>query len=326
MFRRNDNPKSSSLTVLCSQRPIVLKGSTIFHTDAWINTSIGLLPEPCIVSRPFLVWYWCVTSTFLLRKNFLICPQVCLQHFTFEVAGLPFICEVKAQTLLFEERGCVTSPIEALCSTISITSLPRGVRFWFLFIYTLEGACLDNGKRDSRLDKNALADYAAFFWGEHIRWNIEQALAPLAIQYLRNERCIQSPVQVVQIAWNRQAGRSQRFDRNIHGLWLAASLGLEHICSVFFEDGKNNLKSDDGENALHQAADHGYLAIVRLLLQEGMLEDMLKERSRRWLQEQWKKPYVEPYVEPWKSLSNTKEEEVSRMKQQQYIGVAERCM
>ena len=37
-------------------------------------------------------------------------------------------------------------------------------------------------------------------------------------------------------------------------------------------------------------------------------------------------PYVEPYVEPWKSLSNTKEEEVSRMKQQQYIGVAKRCM
>lgn len=60
-------------------------------------------------------------------------------------------------------------------------------------------------------------------------------------------------------------------------LILAARFGHEHVVSFLLENGSNiELRNIDGKTALHDAAQHGNLQCLEVLLESGAMVDALK--------------------------------------------------
>jgi ankyrin repeat protein len=92
------------------------------------------------------------------------------------------------------------------------------------------------------------------------------------LKFLAEEKKLSSAVQVMHFHPDKNfyTGESQRFARDVTGLHLAATFGLQHITNYLLENGANVKATDSlGATALHNAAQGGHDDVVSLLLENG---------------------------------------------------------
>jgi ankyrin repeat protein len=154
----------------------------------------------------------------------------------------------------------------------ALTEIVRTCLTYLSFNKFADGYCRSDEEMEIRLRKYPLLRYASQYWGDHARGEPEQdqSIKDLIMQFLENEPKISCSIQLTHISKYRYEGYSQGFPKNVSGVELAATLGLEEITRKLLEKGSNvNRKDSDGGTALHWAAWGGHETVVRLLLEKG---------------------------------------------------------
>jgi hypothetical protein len=153
---------------------------------------------------------------------------------------------------------------------------------YLLFDVFLEGHCSSDKVLEARLQRHALLDYAARYWGVHFREDAEQAEKALALDFLTSDSKISCSVQVMQIPEFRYKGYSQHAAENVSGIHLCAYFGLQGLITELFRP-KIRADSRDryGRTPLSRAAAHGHEAVVKLLVERDDLAADSREEDGR---------------------------------------------
>jgi len=150
------------------------------------------------------------------------------------------------------------------------TEIARTCLTYLLFDIFAEGYCSSDKHMETRLQENPLLRYAALHWGDHARGEPEQIIQELILKFLEEKSKLSCTVQVICIRKYQYGGYTQGFPRNVTGLQVAASFGLEKITSMLLEKGADiTAKDGDRLTALHWTAKNGHEAVVRLLVEKG---------------------------------------------------------
>jgi hypothetical protein len=166
------------------------------------------------------------------------------------------------------------------------TEIARTCLTYLLFDIFPEGDCSSDEHMEARLQENPLLHYAALHWGDHARGGPEQIVQELVLKFLEEKSKLSRTVQVMRIPKYQYKGYTQKFPRNVTGLQVAASFGLEKITSMLLEKGADVAAKDSREwTALHWAAERGHEAVVRLLLEEGA--DVATKDEYGWTALHW---------------------------------------
>ncbi|KAF2189350.1 ankyrin, partial [Zopfia rhizophila CBS 207.26] len=131
------------------------------------------------------------------------------------------------------------------------------------------GFCQTDDEFEERLRSNPLYNYAAQNWGHHAR---KASLSQCAINFLESRAKVEASSQALlanqRNSWD--SSYSQRFPRHMTGLHLAAYFGLEKATNALLSRRHEpDLTDSDGRTPLSYAAEHGYGAVVKLLLDTG---------------------------------------------------------
>jgi ankyrin repeat domain-containing protein 50 len=133
-----------------------------------------------------------------------------------------------------------------------------------------EGYCHNDREMEIRLHKYPLLEYAAQYWGEHVRGDPEEAVKDVALNFLEHNSKLMCCSQVTYLPKFRPLKYSQRFPKNALALQIAAFLGLVKIARLLLERGADVAAKDGcGQTALLRAARGGREAVVQLLLEKG---------------------------------------------------------
>jgi Ankyrin repeats (3 copies) len=161
------------------------------------------------------------------------------------------------------------------------TEIARTCLTYLLFDIFAEGSCSSDKHMETRLQENPLLHYAALHWGDHARGRPEQIIQELVLKFLEGKSKLSCAVQVMCIPEFWYRGYTQDFQRNVTGLQVAASFGLEKITSILLEKGADVAAENSySKTALHWAAQNGHEAVVRLLLEKGA-DVAAEDRDRR---------------------------------------------
>ena len=148
------------------------------------------------------------------------------------------------------------------------------------------GSCADDEAFEQRLAENALLDYLAHYWSEHIR-PVESTTSRLALAFLYNEALIDSSIQAMTTLKYKYKGYSRSFPNRTSGLHLAARYGLIYLTERFLvgKHGQGNIGADSrdeyGRTPLSLVAEKGHEAVVRLLVERDDVEADSKDLSDR---------------------------------------------
>jgi ankyrin repeat protein len=130
------------------------------------------------------------------------------------------------------------------------------------------GYCRSDKEFEQRLQLNKLYDYAAHNWGHHAREASTSCQG--SIEFLQKQAQVEASSQALlaKKTYSSDTRYSQRFPRNITGLYLAAHFGLEAIFQPLLAAEKANvdLKDNYGRTPLSRAAENGHEGVVKLLL------------------------------------------------------------
>jgi hypothetical protein len=131
------------------------------------------------------------------------------------------------------------------------------------------GLCQIDGEFEERLRSNPFYDYAARNWGHHAR-SSTLISCDSVMEFLGKKAQVEASTQAL-IAIKRYSGHSeysQKFPRQVTGLYLAAYFGVQEVANVLLETGKADIDSKDPNGWTPQwwAAEYGYEAAVELLL------------------------------------------------------------
>ncbi|XDG08801.1 hypothetical protein ABKA04_008416 [Annulohypoxylon sp. FPYF3050] len=132
-----------------------------------------------------------------------------------------------------------------------------------------EGPCPDDRSYANRIENNPFYGYAAQYWADHVRGELELKAQENILNFLKVEKLVLSSIQAKVIEENRYKfrGRSQSYARNVNGLWVASQLGLHDAVNSLIEDNDNvNVEDDKGRTALMMAAMEGFANVVELLI------------------------------------------------------------
>ena len=133
-----------------------------------------------------------------------------------------------------------------------------------------DGYCSSDEQMEARLEENPLLHYAAQHWGHHAIGGPEQTIMSRILEFLAQDSRLSCFVQAMLLPEYRYSGYSQRAPKAIPGLWAAAVFGLKEIVGLLIEQKADvEAKTNNGETALHRAAESGHEAVVRLLLEKG---------------------------------------------------------
>jgi ankyrin repeat protein len=166
------------------------------------------------------------------------------------------------------------------------TEIARTCLTYLLFDTFSEGACSSGKDMEARLQENPLLQYAALHWGVHAHGVPEQKISELAVKFLEENSKLSCAVQAMHIPSYQYIGYSQSFPRNVTGLHVAASFGLENIITMLLEKGADATAQDrSGRTALHWAAGSGHEAVVRLLLEKEA--DAAAQNNNGWTALHW---------------------------------------
>ncbi|RYP52701.1 hypothetical protein DL769_010625 [Monosporascus sp. CRB-8-3] len=132
------------------------------------------------------------------------------------------------------------------------------------------GFCQTDDEFEERLESNKFYDYAAHNWGHHARQ--ASTLCSGVIDFLGCEARVEASSQALMVSKRRllDSEYSQRFPRQMTGLHLAAYFGVEEAVKALLQKGvETDAKSAYGRTPLSWAAENGYAAVVKLLLEKG---------------------------------------------------------
>ncbi|KAI9855731.1 MAG: hypothetical protein M1824_005891 [Vezdaea acicularis] len=152
---------------------------------------------------------------------------------------------------------------------------------YLLFDAFAKGFCSTDDDLEVRLRENPLLRYAAQYWSEHTRGDMEHALQKLILRFLKDRSRVSCYIQVTHSPIYRNHGYSQQFPKEVSGLHVAASSGLRTVTQLLLDDGADvEAKNERGETALHWAAWDGHEAVVQLLVEKGADLDVKDEDGR----------------------------------------------
>lgn len=122
---------------------------------------------------------------------------------------------------------------------------------------------------EDRVEAFPLLQYASLYWVRHVGNTAEAGIKNLALQFLKEGAKVASSVQASEVTiGSRVTMRSQRFRRNVQGLWVAASNGLYDLTLALLQDaGSIGTEDSEGERPLHQAASNGHEDVTLLMIE-----------------------------------------------------------
>jgi len=137
-----------------------------------------------------------------------------------------------------------------------------------------DGYCSTDEILETRLQRNALFDYAARNWGYHTCGETEKIVQDLALKFLLDDSKVVSASQVLFTSEYRYSGYTQNASQQFSGMHLVAYFGLKDIMVGMFGHEDIDLDSKDtyGRTPLSWAAANGHEAVVKLLLLEKAVD------------------------------------------------------
>ena len=148
------------------------------------------------------------------------------------------------------------------------TEIARICLTYLSFDEFARGPSPDDESFDARLMDFPLLHYTSQCWIRHTRDTSEVGVKALALKFLKQESKVASSVQASEASKSRAINHSQRFRRNVQGLWVAASNGLHDLTVTLLGDsGSVETEDSEGERPLHRAAMNGHYDIILLLVE-----------------------------------------------------------
>ena len=154
-------------------------------------------------------------------------------------------------------------------------SLPVSVALKCLSCLSLEecrrGPCASDSELESRLRSIPLLEYAAKYWGNHMKDS--RATEPLepALRLLQDKSLLVSTWQIMHIPGARYPNYSQTYPQWASGLQLAAYFDLEWLVHRLANCGADiEIEDEYYGRPLHAAAVGGSLDVCHLLIQKGV--------------------------------------------------------
>ena len=131
-----------------------------------------------------------------------------------------------------------------------------------------QGPSPDDKAYGERMEAFPLLQYASRYWTGHARQSPEAGFKALALAFLKQEAKVASSVQVLEVHRSRFPTRSQKYRRNVRGLWVATSNGLYDLTVALLKDAASvETEDSEGERPLHRAASNGHCDLTRLLIE-----------------------------------------------------------
>ena len=138
----------------------------------------------------------------------------------------------------------------------------------YLNLDTFALVCRDDDELRTRLDEMPLVRYASCYWGHHARESEDPEVQNAALDFLKQRSKLLSSVQALSVPDYLYSGYSQRYPKDVSGLWLAASYGLSSVVHCLIEQGYDADVCDSihGWSALYKASENGHSDVVQQLL------------------------------------------------------------
>ena len=102
----------------------------------------------------------------------------------------------------------------------------------YLSFHTFEKWFSSNKKLETRLH---LFDYAARNWGNHASGDVEQAIQPLILKFLKSNMKISCSARVTLFPEGRHSMYAQKTLKNVTGMHISAYFGLRYSMANLFE-------------------------------------------------------------------------------------------
>ena len=148
------------------------------------------------------------------------------------------------------------------------TEIARICLSYLMFDEFAQGPSLDDKAFDDRMEAFPLLQYTSRYWIRHARHSAEAEIRALALVFLKQDAKVASSVQASEVLESRVTMHSQRFRRNVRGLWVAASNGLYDLAVTLLQDAAwIEAEDSEGERPLHRAASNGHDDITLLLVE-----------------------------------------------------------
>ena len=142
----------------------------------------------------------------------------------------------------------------------------------YLSFETFSEVCHSDEELGKRLGTMPFYLYAARYWGEHARDDVDPTLHKSILDFLDQTSGMMSSVQTQYIPEYLYSGYSQGYPRGVSKLWLAASFGLVRTIQTLLGDASLDINIRDdtyGWSALFKASESGHEKAVQLLLLKG---------------------------------------------------------
>lgn len=137
------------------------------------------------------------------------------------------------------------------------------------------GICQSDKEFEQRLQVHKLYDYAAYNWGHHAR-EASNLCQDSVMKFLQRQGQVEGSSQglLAKKRFFQDTGYSQRFQKKMTGLHLAAYFGVKVFLQLLLEKGATIDTADsDGPTPLHWASENGQVEVVQLLLEKGAAID-----------------------------------------------------
>ena len=144
---------------------------------------------------------------------------------------------------------------------------------YLLFDVFAAGFCSSDKTFEAMLRNNVFLNYAARYWGLHVRESSNEAVTQLAVNFLGDESKISCSSQVLMVSGDWYYGYSQSVVTKMSAVHLAAYFGLREIVTALLTVGHlSYVKASDGRTPLSLAAWNGHEAVVKLLVERDDVE------------------------------------------------------
>jgi ankyrin repeat protein len=172
------------------------------------------------------------------------------------------------------------------------------------------GFCPTDEEFEARLRLYPLYDYAARNWGDHARAALTEVEKPI-LGLLESEAKVSAANQAM-LASRSYSGYSQRVPRQTTGVHLAAYFGLTGVIMALLKNiHDSDVKDTYDRTPLSRAAEKGYEAVVRLLLEKGAdveLRDVEYDRPPlSWAAEKGQREVVELLLQQTGVVADSKD-------------------
>jgi hypothetical protein len=148
--------------------------------------------------------------------------------------------------------------------------IPRACLAYLSFDSFSDGCCSFDKGLEHRLEQFPFFQYAAEYWGAHVREKYEFSLKDLVLDFLGQASKLGSAVQAMHLPGHRAPKYSQNFPKGVTALHVASSFGLKLIVRMQLEKGADiHMQDYNGWTALHRATENGHEDMVQLLLDNG---------------------------------------------------------